>query len=83
MGEYKIHEQDKFLEKNRKMFNKGGVDKEALKAKKTSMNKVLEGVAQFPDKLHIVGPVGKESARKTKKEENPLHGGEGHEFSEK
>ena len=74
---------DKFVKKLREEHNTGGKDNDALKPKKTSMGKILKGIVKFPDKLHVVGPVGTEKAKKTKKNENPLHGGEGSEFSER
>ena len=74
--EYKIHEQDKFLAEQRKMFNKGGVDKDALKAKKQTMKSILKDMTGMPEKLNIMGPLSKPSARPAKAEENKMQGGE-------
>ncbi len=79
---YKIHEQDKFLKKNKAKFETKQKDIDALKPKKQTMNGILDNVLQGPEKLHIVGPVGKTSARETKPSENPEHGKDGKEFSE-
>jgi len=80
--EYKIYEQDKFLAENRKKFNKEGVDNEALQAKKTTVNAITKDMTGMPDKLHVMGPLSKTSARPAKSGENPLQGGEAEEFSE-
>lgn len=73
--EYKIHEQDAFLAKNKKMFEKGGVDQEALKAKNQTMGSILGDMTGMPEKLNVMGPLSKPSARKQKSGENQLQGG--------
>jgi len=74
--EFKIHEQDKFLSEHKKRFEKGGVDKEALKAKEQSMKGILKDMTGMPDKLNIMGPLSKPSARPPKDGENKLQDGE-------
>ena len=75
--------QDKDLAKYKK-YEKEGVDNEALKPKKQDMNEILEGTLQMPEKLHIVGPIGKTSVRSSKKDEEPSSkGGDGKEFGAK
>ena len=80
--EYKIHEQDKFLGEQKKRFEKGAVDTDSLKAKKQTMNSITKDMTGMPNKLHVMGPLSKPSARAKKEGENPLQGGEAKEFSE-
>ncbi len=80
--EYKIHEQDAFLAKNKKQFEKGAIEKDALKAKKQTMNSITKDITSIPEKLHVIGPLSKPSAKPAAKGENPLEGGAPKEFSE-
>jgi len=74
--EYKIHEQDKFLAEQKKMFEKGGVDNDALKAKKQTMKSILGDMTGMPEKLNIMGPLSKPSSRAAKDGENKMQEGE-------
>jgi len=70
-------EKDKFLASMKKKHERGNVDSEALKAKDQTMKDILGDIVQMPSKIAMVGPVGKTSVRKTKKDENDLHGEDG------
>lgn len=72
-SKYRIEPKDRFLESMQRKHNKGGTDKDALKAKPIIM-KDLDYV-EIPRKTHLMGQPGKTSVRKTKTNENPLHGG--------
>lgn len=74
--EYKIFEQDKFLAKNRSKFEKKGVDREALKAKKTTVAQITKDINFAPEKLHVVNALSKPSAKPAASGENPLQSGE-------
>ncbi len=74
MKEYKIHEENKFLAKNKKRFEKGAIDKDTLKVKKQTMTSITKDMTGMPEKLHIMGPLSKPSARSAKKDELPLEG---------
>lgn len=78
-----IKTKNKFLSEYKKKFETKVEDKDALKAKPITMGKVLEGVVQMPEKVHIAGPIGQTSVRKDKKNENTLHGADGTEFSDR
>jgi hypothetical protein len=74
--EFKIPNQDKFLAEHKKRFEKGGIDKDSLKAKETSMKEIVKDMTGMPEKLHIMGPLSKPSAKTQKEGENQLQGGE-------
>jgi len=72
---------DKFLNNMRNKHNTKEKDKEKLGVRKTTMEGVLEGILQVPEKLHMVGSPETASAKPAKPEENPLHTGSGKDFS--
>ena len=78
-SKYKIEPKDNFLAGMQRKHNKGGTDKEALKPKPIKM-KDLDYV-NIPRKQHLIGNPGETSVRKTKTEENPLHGGNGKDMN--
>ena len=74
-SKYKIEPKDNFLAGMKRKFDKGSKDKEALKPKPIKM-KDLDYV-DVPRKTHLIGNPGETSVRKTKPQENLLHGGNG------
>ena len=71
MTDFKEHEKNVT---SYKKYEKKGVDNDALKPKTPNMGDL---VGEVPEKLHIAAPMGETSVRATKKDENPLHGGDG------
>jgi len=70
-------EKDKFLAKMKTKFERGKVDEDALKAKNKSMKDILGDIVEMPAKIKMVGPIGKTSVKKSKVDENDLHGEDG------
>ena len=77
--EFKIHEQDKFLAKNKKKFEKNNKD---IKAKEQSLDGILNSLNDIPTKISV-GSFSSQSVLPTKKDENSLHGGDGSAIQKK
>lgn len=70
---------DKFLTNMRQKHNTK--EKDPVDSKKITMEGVLSGVLQVPEKLHMVSSPDHPSAKPAKPEENQLHTGKGKDFS--
>lgn len=68
---------DRFLSGLQKKYNKGNADKESLKAKKQTITGIIGDITKVPEKLSVIGPVGKTSVRPSKVDENKLSGLDG------
>jgi len=67
-----IKEKDEFLEKMKKKYGTKAKDEESLKATDQNMGHVFGEIDAFPTKLHIVGKVGDDSAKKPAPRDNKL-----------
>lgn len=72
-----VQEKNDFLEKAKKKYARGGKDEDSLKAKDQDMSHVFGEIDAFPTKLHIVGNVNADSAKKPAPRTNPMSGKEG------
>jgi hypothetical protein len=66
---------DKFLANMRKKHNTK--EKDVIEKKKITMEGILEGVVQVPEKLHMISSPDRSSVKEKKSGENQLHTGEG------
>ena len=71
---------DKFMKNMRTKFETKKVDEPSIKNE--TMESLLEGILQVPEKLHMVSSPDRPSAKKQKPEENQLQTGPGRNFSE-
>ena len=74
-----IKTKNKFLDEYKKKHDTTQTDKDSLVAKEQKVGQILEGIVSFPEKVHLVGPIGKTSVRPSKKDEMP--GNKESEFS--
>ena len=70
---------DKFLKNMRQKYNTK--EKDSVGISKITMEGILEGVVQIPEKLHMVSSPERSSVKAAKKGENQLHTGVGKDFS--
>ena len=68
----------KFLEGLQSKHNTKVEDADAMKVKKgIKVEGLLDDMNSFPEKIHIAGPIGQTSVKKSKPQENDLHGDDG------
>jgi hypothetical protein len=67
----------KFLEGLQAKHNTKVEDADAMKPKGIKVEGLLNDMNSFPEKIHIAGPIGETSVRKSKPQENDLHGKDG------
>ena len=67
----------KFMANMKKRFETKETDAGSLKAKPITVEGLANDINAFPEKLNIVGPIGKTSVKPSKKDENKLNGGDG------
>jgi len=65
----------KFMKNMKAKFNT--TEKDKVKVEQQTMENILGDIIQVPEKLHMTGPVGKDSVKPKKEGENQLHTGIG------